>query len=153
MTHDDSQQKATFAAGCFWGVEKSFANLKGVVQTRVGYTGGHQDNPSYEEVCTGKTGHAEAVEIIFDPSIIHYEALVFYFFSIHDPTQVNQQGPDKGTQYRSSIFYHNKEQAQTAIQVLQNLSSEFEKPIATEVIEASTFYPAEDYHQKYFLKG
>ena len=145
-------QTATFAAGCFWGVELSFSALKGVIETTVGYTGGHIENPSYEAVCRGNSGHAEAVKVIFDPDIIDYEALVNYFFNIHDPTQLNQQGPDIGHQYRSAIFVHSEHQALIAISLLQDEADKHELPITTEIIEASTFYPAEEYHQKYLAK-
>ncbi len=152
MRTSEPQATATFAAGCFWGVEKAFAELKGVLGTEVGYTGGDTSSPSYEEVCQGNTGHAEAVRVHFDPKTIDYAALVHYFFSIHDATQLHRQGPDIGTQYRSAIFVHTELQSAIAIQVLRDTAEVTEKPIVTEVVEAGAFYPAEDYHQKYYLK-
>jgi len=146
--------KATFAAGCFWGVEDAFRRVKGVVSTRVGYTGGHFENPSYEDVCTGLTGHAEAIEILFDPSMVSYDELLDVFWSIHNPTTLNRQGPDTGSQYRSAIFYHSQEQEKAAVlskEKLQN-SGRYINDIVTEIINASYFYPAEDYHQQYFEK-
>jgi peptide-methionine (S)-S-oxide reductase len=148
-------EKATFAAGCFWGVEAAFSQVKGVLSTRAGYTGGRTANPGYEEVSTGLTGHAEAVEIIFDPAVVTYRDLVELFWSIHDPTQLNRQGPDIGTNYRSAIFYHSDEQRKVAEEEERKAqeSGRFGKrTIATEIIRASTFYPAEEYHQKYFAK-
>ncbi|MDK2909038.1 MAG: peptide methionine sulfoxide reductase msrA/msrB [Bacteroidales bacterium] len=142
---------ATFAGGCFWGVEYYFKKVKGVLKTKVGYTGGHLDNPSYEQVCTGKTGHAEAIEIVFNPRQISYEELAKLFFEIHDPTQLNRQGPDVGTQYRSAIFYHNEEQkniAQNLIQILKNKGLK----VVTELQPATEFWPAEKYHQDYYFK-
>ena len=151
---DKNLNKATFAAGCFWGVEDAFRKLKGVVSTSVGYTGGHMENPSYEDVCTGLTGHSEAVEIIYDPSRVSYDELLDLFWSIHDPTTLNRQGPDIGSQYRSAIYYHNHEQeraARLSKEKLQN-SGRFLNDIVTEITAASTFYKAEDYHQQYFEK-
>lgn len=147
-------QKATFAAGCFWGVEASFQTIDGVQTTIVGYSGGKTFDPTYEDVCTGSTGHAEVVEINFDPSIVTYENILRAFFNLHDPTTLNRQGPDIGTQYRSAIFYHSKEQKQVAIKVIEelNLSGKFSKPIVTTVEQASKFYEAEEYHQKYLAK-
>ena len=145
---------ATFAAGCFWGVQAAFSGLPGVVDTKVGYTGGTKPNPTYEEVCSGMTGHAEAVRIKYDPKKIKYEDLLKVFWEIHDPTQVNRQGPDIGYQYRSVIFYHTPQQktaAQKAIQAL-NESKRFKKPIATQIEAAKTFWEAEEYHQKYLEK-
>ena len=153
----DSQQdtqKATFAAGCFWGVEAAFAGLKGVVRTRVGYTGGHFKNPTYEDVCSDKTGHAEAVEIIYDPAEVSYEKLLDVFWSIHDPTTSNRQGPDIGSQYRSAVFYstpEQKNQAQRKKDQLQK-SGKFKKPVVTDIVAQREFYPAEEYHQQYFRK-
>ncbi len=147
-------QKATFAAGCFWGVEAAFAELRGVVRTRVGYTGGHFKNPTYEDVSSHKTGHAEAVEITYDPGVISYEKLLDVFWSIHDSTTPNRQGPDIGSQYRSAVFYSTpgqKEQAQRKKDELQK-SGKFKKPIVTEITAQGEFYPAEEYHQQYFLK-
>lgn len=147
-------EKATFGAGCFWGVEAAFAKVPGVVSTQVGYTGGRTDNPTYEEVCTDRTGHAEAVEITYDPARISYQHLLDVFWSIHDPTTLNQQGPDVGTQYRSAIFYHNKNQQVTAKASRRKLekSGRFNIPIVTEISPASKFYCAEEYHQRYFEK-
>jgi len=147
-------ETATFAAGCFWGVEYKLGKIPGVVSTVVGYTGGKTVAPTYEEVCTDKTGHAEAVQVTFDPSTVSYTDLVRHFFSIHDPTQVNKQGPDQGTQYRSAIFYHGEAQRETARRVMDELekSGKYKKRLATELVPASAFYKAEDYHQKYFDK-
>lgn len=145
---------ATFAAGCFWGVEAKFRQLKGVVSTRVGYCNGHIPDPNYTLVCTGTTGHAEAIEVTFDPSIISYDQLLTFFWKMHDPTTLNRQGPDSGTQYRSAIFYHDDEQQQIALaskQAMDN-SGYFSQPIMTEITVAITFYPAEDYHQCYLEK-
>lgn len=148
-------EKATFAAGCFWGVESAFRTLDGVVDTQVGYTGGTVDNPTYRQVCTGRTGHAEAIEITFDPKLISYEKLVGLFFKLHDPTQVNRQGPDVGTQYRSAIFFHTLEQKKTAEAVKKSLedSKKYRRPIATEIVPAAIFWRAEEYHQRYFEKN
>jgi len=147
-------EKATFAAGCFWGVEFAFAKVPGVVSTQVGYTGGHTENPTYKEVCTDRTGHAEAVTITYDPAKISYQQLLDVFWSIHDPTTLNRQGPDAGTQYRSAIFYHNQEQQAAAKASKRKLqqSGRFDKPIVTEITPASRFYRAEEYHQHYFEK-
>lgn len=148
-------ETATFAAGCFWGVEEKFGRLPGVVETAVGYTGGRPPRPTYEDVCTGKTGHAEAVQVTFDPSKISYAALVQAFFAFHDPTQVDRQGPDTGSQYRSAIFTHSDAQRREAEAILAELdaSGRFRKPIATEIAAAGPFFPAEEYHQKYFRKN
>lgn len=147
-------EKAIFAAGCFWGVEASFSQVEGVVETKVGYTGGHTQDPTYEQVCSDKTGHAEAIEIVFDPSRVSYEKLLDVFWEIHDPTQHNKQGPDIGSQYRSAIFYLHPEQkkaAQSSIEALKS-SKKLSGDIVTELVPASTFYPAEEYHQKYLEK-
>ena len=146
-------EKATFAAGCFWGVEASFQKIKGVMSTTVGYMGGKIKNPTYEQVCTDKTGHAEVVQITYNPSVISYEKLLDVFWSIHDPTQLNRQGPDTGTQYRSVIFYHSDEQKKIAEQSKQKQTAKHKKEIATEITPAKEFYPAEEYHQKYFEKN
>jgi len=147
-------EKATFAAGCFWGVEFAFAKVPGVVSTQVGYIGGHTENPTYKDVCTDQTGHAEAAEVTYDPAQISYQQLLDVFWSIHDPTTLNRQGPDVGTQYRSAIFYHNKDQHGAAIASKRKLenSGRFGKPIVTEIMPASKFYRAEEYHQHYFEK-
>ena len=143
-------QKTTFAAGCFWGVEAEFKKLKGVRSTTCGYTGGQKENPTYKEVCTGKTGHAEAVEIEFDENVISFEELLNAFWNMHDPTTLNRQGPDVGSQYRSAIFYFSDEQKKLA----ENSKESFSNPkIVTEIIPAEKFWPAEDYHQDYFDKN
>jgi peptide-methionine (S)-S-oxide reductase len=147
-------QKATFGAGCFWGVEETFRNLKGVLGTAVGYAGGTKDNPSYEDVCTDRTGHAEVVDVDFNPAEISYEQLLEVFWSNHNPTTLNRQGPDVGTQYRSAIFYHSAEQkaaAEAAKERLQN-SGRFPRPIVTVIEPASKFWRAEEYHQQYLKK-
>jgi len=146
--------KATFAAGCFWGVEEAFRHLKGVTSTTVGYTGGAKENPSYKDVCTGTTGHAEAVEVEFDPAQVSYRELVAAFFQNHNPTTLNRQGPDVGAQYRSAIFYHDAEQeaeARESIAALEK-SGIFKRPIVTQVVPAGPFYRAEEYHQQYLAK-
>lgn len=147
-------EKATFAAGCFWHVEHAFSQVRGVTSTTVGYTGGTADNPSYKMVCSDITGHAEAVEVTFDPKKISYSQLLDIFWKIHDPTQFNRQGPDVGTQYRSAIFYHSPEQQQAALDSKAKLeaSHKFSQPIVTEIVPAKDFYRAEEYHQKYFEK-
>ena len=147
-------QKATFGAGCFWGVEAAFQQVNGVLSTQVGYMGGHLNNPTYEDVCTAKTGHVEVVHITFDPMIISYEQLLDIFWNIHDPTQLNRQGPDRGTQYKSVIFYHNQQQKKLAekSKKRQQTSGNYKKEIVTEIISAQKFYLAEEYHQKYFEK-
>lgn len=146
--------KATFAAGCFWGVEVTFRQLPGVLSTRVGYTGGNFANPTYQDVCTDRTGHAEAVEVEFDPAKISYEKLLDVFWENHDPTQLNRQGPDVGTQYRSAIFFHSPEQAAIARNSKEQLekSHRFSRPIATQILPAAEFFQAEDYHQQYLEK-
>lgn len=148
------KEKATFAAGCFWGVEATFRRMEGVLSTAVGYTGGSVENPTYQDVCSGTTGHAEAVEVIYDPSEITYDDLLAVFWECHDPTTLNRQGPDIGTQYRSAIFYHDREQQAAAIASKETLqsSARYQQPIATEITPASPFYLAEDYHQQYLEK-
>ena len=141
--------KATLAAGCFWGVESAFRKLDGVVATTVGYTGGSVADPTYELVCTGRTGHAEAIEIDYDPARISFEELLTQFWAIHDPTTPNRQGPDIGTQYRSAIFTHDGEQEAAARASLASEQSRQSQPIVTEIVAAGRFYPAEDYHQQY----
>lgn len=147
-------ETATFAAGCFWGVESAFRQIDGVLDTQVGYTGGSSVNPSYKDVCSDETGHAEAIEISFDPSKVSYQQLVEFFFKMHNPTQVNRQGPDVGTQYRSAIFYHSPEQQTVAEAVKTDLelSRKYNRPIATQIVPAAPFYRAEEYHQRYFEK-
>lgn len=148
-------ETATFAGGCFWGMEEILRKIPGVVSTRVGYTGGKTENPTYKQVCTGMTGHAEAVEIVFDPSRITYEQMLGYFFRMHDPTTLNRQHNDMGTQYRSAIFYHGDEQKKIAeaVKARADKSGKFSKPIVTEITAATPFYEAEDYHQKYLVKN
>lgn len=147
-------EKATFGAGCFWGVQAAFDRIPGVVETAVGYEGGTLENPTYREVCTDRTGHAEVIEITFDPAQVGYQQLLDVFFREHNPTQLNRQGPDHGTQYRSVIFYHSEEQQQLAAAAIARLTAErkFSQPIVTQVIPAETFWAAEDYHQKYLAK-
>lgn len=146
-------QKATFAAGCFWGVEAAFQKLKGVKDTKVGYTGGHTANPTYEEVCTGKTGHAEAVQVTYDPQEITYEKLLDVFWNTHNPTLLNRQGPDVGTQYRSAIFYHDEDQRKVAEESKNREQQKYDKKITTDFSPLKEFYLAEEYHQKYFEKN
>lgn len=152
--HENNLQMATFAAGCFWGVEEVFTKTKGVKSTRVGYIGGNLPNPTYEDVCTDRTGHAEALQVKYDPKEISYEELLDLFWSIHNSTTKNRQGPDIGSQYRSIIFYHSPEQERIAKKSKQELedSNKFQNKIVTEIVPATTFYPAEDYHQKYYQK-
>lgn len=147
--------KATFAAGCFWHVEELFSKVKGVKSTAVGYTGGHVDNPSYEDVCTDETGHAEAVQVEYDPNQVSYDDLLKVFWENHNPTTLNQQGPDIGTQYRSAIFFHDAEQEKIANQAKENLekSNRFKTKIVTQIVPAKPFYRAEEYHQRYFEKN
>jgi peptide-methionine (S)-S-oxide reductase len=148
---------ATFAAGCFWGVEVLFRQVKGVESTQVGYTGGNHQNPSYQDVCSGKTGHAEAIQIEFDPSIVSFEDLLMIFWSNHNPTTIDQQGPDIGEQYRSAVFFHNPEQeniAKTVKEKLQNaVIKQFGNKIVTEIVPARKFFKAEEYHQLYLEKN
>ena len=145
---------ATFAAGCFWGVEARLDEVPGVLETAVGYQGGSIDQPTYKEVCTDSTGHAEVVRVTYDPSRVSYDALLDQFFSLHDPTQKNRQGPDHGTQYRSAVFAHDDEQRRAAEEKIADLNAAgvFRQPIATTVESASTFWKAEEYHQKYLEK-
>jgi peptide-methionine (S)-S-oxide reductase len=147
-------KKATFGAGCFWGIEAEFHRLRGVVGTAVGYSGGTLPNPSYEDVCTGRTGHAEVVQVEFDPAIVTYEELLELFWTNHDPTQLNRQGPDLGTQYRSVIFYHDNEQKAEAEESKERFESlgRFRRPIVTQIVPAEPFYRAEEYHQQYLSK-
>ncbi len=146
--------QATFGAGCFWGVEEVFRTTPGVIETSVGYMGGTLPNPSYEDVCTDRTGHAEVVHVEYDPEKVSYEQLLDIFWSNHDPTTRNRQGPDVGTQYRSVVFYHTPEQKTAAESGLARLSAsgKFRRPIVTQVVPASTFWRAEEYHQKYLMK-
>lgn len=147
-------EKATFGAGCFWGIEASFRKVEGVASTTVGYAGGSFKDPTYKDVCSGKTGHAEVVQVEYDPSKVSYEELLRVFWNIHDPTTLNRQGPDIGTQYRSAVFFHNPEQEAVAAASKQKLQSSgrYQKSIETEITPASEFYRAEDYHQQYFEK-
>jgi peptide methionine sulfoxide reductase msrA/msrB len=149
-----TREVATFAAGCFWGVEAGFRNVEGVLATTVGYTGGTLENPTYYDVCTDRTGHAEAVRVEYDPSQVSYEELLDVFWDAHDPTTLNRQGPDFGTQYRSAIFYHTPEQQAAALASKQELdgSGRYSNPIVTEMAPAATFWPAEEYHQQYLEK-
>lgn len=148
-------EKATFAAGCFWHVEAAFRKAKGVVSTRVGYVGGRLENPTYKDVCTDRTGHAEAIEVEYDPVSVSYDDLLSIFWDIHDPTTMNRQGPDVGSQYRSAIFFHSPEQEAAALaskERLQTTDRYRGQKIVTEIVSAATFYPAEDYHQRYLEK-
>ncbi|MFV2068175.1 MAG: peptide-methionine (S)-S-oxide reductase MsrA [Pirellulales bacterium] len=147
-------EKATFAAGCFWGVEAAFRRVAGVVATRVGYTGGSLEHPTYEQVCIGRTGHAEAVEVTYDPSQVSYQRLLEVFWHCHDPTTLNRQGPDVGTQYRSAIFFHDAQQETAANQSQRKIdqSGTYRSAVVTEIMPAATFYPAEEYHQRYLEK-
>ncbi len=156
MADENKLKKAAFAAGCFWGIEEEFRNTKGVVSTAVGYMGGRTKNPTYEDVCTGQTGHAETVEVTYDPSKISYEELLKIFWNIHDPTTLNRQGPDIGEQYRSVIFYYDEDQeniAKTSKEKLQKTEA-FNRDIVTEIVPANEFkfYRAEEYHQQYLKK-
>jgi peptide-methionine (S)-S-oxide reductase len=150
-----SQEKATFGAGCFWGVEVAFANIPGVTATAVGYEGGQLERPTYKDVCTDQTGHAEVVEVDFDPAQVSYEQLLDAFFALHDPTTLNRQGPDWGAQYRSAIFFHSPEQQAQALAKIEQLTEEGRfkpKRIVTKVEPAQTFWRAEEYHQRYLEK-
>lgn len=147
-------EKATFGAGCFWGVEVAFRQIPGVKDAAVGYMGGHTERPTYEEVCTDRTGHAEVVQVMYDPAVVSYETLLETFWSSHDPTQLNRQGPDIGRQYRSVIFYHDDAQKEAARESMKRLEKEgrFPRPIATVIDPATTFWRAEEYHQGYLEK-
>ena len=148
-------EKATFAAGCFWGVESAFRSAKGVTDAQVGYTGGTTKNPTYRDVCGGDTGHAEAVEVTFDPAKISYEQLLKLFWDMHNPTTPNRQGPDVGSQYRSAVFFHTPDQKATALAVKEQLekAGKYKAPIVTQIAPAATFYRAEEYHQRYNEKN
>jgi peptide-methionine (S)-S-oxide reductase len=145
-------EKATFGAGCFWGVEEAFRQLKGVASTAVGYEGGATDRPSYRDVCTDETGHAEVVEVTYDPKLISYDHLLDLFWKSHNPTTLNRQGPDVGSQYRSAIIFHSPEQEKTAKASKEKAQKNFRNPIVTQVVPAETFWKAEDYHQQYLAK-
>ena len=149
---EQNLEKATFGAGCFWGVETTFRAVPGVVDAAVGYEGGSYPNPTYQDVCTGQTGHAEVLEVTFDPAQVSYDTLLNVFWENHDPTTLNRQGPDHGTQYRSAIFTHSPEQAATAQASKIAHQGDFKRPIVTEIVPASTFYRAEEYHQQYLGK-
>jgi peptide methionine sulfoxide reductase msrA/msrB len=155
QTSAGKRELATLAGGCFWGMEEIIRKIPGVLETSVGYTGGSVPNPTYKLICTGITGHAEGVQIAFDPAKISYEEILGYFFRMHDPTTLNRQHNDVGTQYRSAIFYHSEEQKQTAERVKEqvNKSGKWKKPVVTEITKASQWWPAEDYHQKYLIKN
>ena len=145
-------ETATFAGGCFWGVEHLFNETPGVIDAVSGYAGGTRDNPTYEQVCSGRTGHAEAVEVTYDPAKVTYDELLNAFWNMHDPTTLNRQGPDQGHQYRSAIFFHNPEQEAAARKSAAYAQRYFDRPIVTEIVSAPRFWPAEDYHQRYFDK-
>ena len=151
--NESTLQTATFAAGCFWGVEDAFRRTPGVVDAVSGYIGGHTERPTYRDVCGHGTGHAEAVEVTFDPARVSYERLLETFWDLHDPTQLNRQGPDVGDQYRSAIFTHSPEQARAALDSRDAEQAKLRRPIVTQILEAPTFWPAEDYHQRYFEKN
>jgi peptide-methionine (S)-S-oxide reductase len=144
--------KATFAAGCFWQVEADFRKVEGVTRTTAGYTGGSLDSPTYEDVCTDRTGHAEAVEVEFDPDQVSYEELLDVFWGAHDPTQLNRQGPDVGAQYRTAIFVHDQEQERSARASKARVQERFDRPVVTEIVPTAAFWPAEEYHQRYLEK-
>jgi peptide-methionine (S)-S-oxide reductase len=145
-------ETATFGAGCFWGVEAAYRQIQGVKSTRVGYGGGITDEPTYREVCAGNTNHAELVEVTFDPKKVSYEELLDVFWANHDPTQVNRQGPDIGTQYRTVVFFHSPEQEKSALASRDALQEQLDRPIATQILAAEPFWEAEDYHQQYLEK-
>ncbi|WP_300319405.1 peptide-methionine (S)-S-oxide reductase MsrA [Idiomarina sp.] len=148
-------EQATLGGGCFWCVESAFLQVKGIESVKSGYTGGHTENPTYEQVCTGDTGHAEVAQLTYDPQQISYRQILEIFFTLHDPTQVNRQGNDVGAQYRTSIFYHNEAQKQEAESIIAELENDgtFADPIVTEVTKLDTFYPAEDYHENYYARN
>jgi len=152
---NNETQIASFAAGCFWGIEEAFNGLKGVTDTTVGYSGGTLDNPTYEQVSSGKTRHTETVEVTYNPKLISYEQLLSAFWQVHDPTTMNRQGPDVGSQYRSVIFYHSPEQKEVAEKSKKEMdaSGKFKNPIVSDIVEATPFYRAEEYHQKYWIKN
>ena len=151
----ENTETATLAAGCFWCVEAVFDDLKGVVDVVSGYSGGHKDNPTYQEVCSETTGHAEVVQIRFDPAELSYEDLLRVFFTVHDPTTLNRQGPDRGTSYRSAIFFRSEDQARSAVKIIDEINALgiYDDPIVTEVKAFDKFWPAEDYHQEYFANN
>ncbi len=155
MSENQNLEVATLAGGCFWCLEAVYDQLKGVVDVVSGYAGGHVPNPTYQQVCNGDTGHAEVVQITYDPRVVTFQDLLNVFFTIHDPTTLNRQGADVGTQYRSAIFYHTPEQQRIAQETIADLNARklWDKPIVTEVTPMGTFYPAEDYHQEYFARN
>jgi peptide-methionine (S)-S-oxide reductase len=155
MAENQTKEVATLGAGCFWCVEAVFDDLRGVEDVVSGYMGGTRPNPTYEQVCGGNTGHAEVVQVTFDPAVVSFREILEVFFTVHDPTTLNRQGADTGTQYRSAVFYHSPEQKATAEQVVREMDAQkiWNAPIVTEVAEASTFYPAENYHQEYFARN
>ncbi len=150
---DSTIQLATFGAGCYWCVEAVYDQIEGVQSVRSGFMGGHVDHPSYEQICTGATGHAEVCELTFDSSVVTYQELLDWFWRLHDPTTLNQQGADKGTQYRSHIFFHSEQQREQAIASKEAAASSFSDPIVTKITEVSTFYPGPDYHQDYYVQN
>jgi len=153
VTGTEAVEQATFAAGCFWGVEASFRDVPGVVDVTVGYTGGATESPTYEQVCSHRTGHAEAVRVVYDPTKVSYDELLDVFWGMHDPTTLNRQGPDVGSQYRSAVFVHGEGQEKAALASKERAQARFRRPIVTEVTPASTFWRAEEYHQRYFEKN
>lgn len=155
VNSNTTREKATFGAGCFWGIEDTLSKIKGVISTKVGFMGGNVKNPTYKEVCGGKTGHAEVVQVIYDPSRISYDKLLEIFWEKHDPTTLNRQGPDVGAQYRSAVFYHTPEQKNAALSLKEQLqkSGRYKSDIVTEIVPAPEFYPAEEYHQRYLEKN
>ena len=155
MSNAQAKETATLAGGCFWCLEAVYDELRGVERVESGYAGGHAPNPSYQQVCTGTTGHAEVVQLTFDPSVVSFRELLEVFFTIHDPTTLNRQGADVGTQYRSAIFYHTPEQRETAEQVIKELEAQrlWDAPVVTQIVPFTEFYPAEEYHQDYFRRN